>query len=160
MTDKRDLILERLAALLQECVDDSKSFFRNTDTVPEKRRPAILMVDADEELDPRFANPPGNRPPNAAQIMALKPQTFLYLDGKPDFVDGQSTDENGVGKKLNAFRIKVLRKVLNDQTLIDLCVPGGIKYDGFMTGLASGRSLEGEAQLHLTFAYALFPSKL
>lgn len=153
--DKRELILDRLFTVYQE-VAGEKFAFRNRTDVPEKARPAIILLDADETTDESSYGK--GRPANGPVIVGLTPETYLLVEGKSD--SSAKADEKKVGAEINALRIKVLKAVLHDASLVALCKDGEIRYDGFSTGLAAGRTMEGEASLSLTFRYVLRPDRL
>lgn len=149
--DRREAILERLKAVM-ESVDGIKHSFRNQITIPETRRPAALVLDADEVADESFS-PNLNRAAALAPILAIMtPEIFLLLGAKAE----------DVGPALNTLRIKTIKAVLTDETLVNLCKDGDIRYLGFATGLSAqpGRSMEAEAGLQFAFRYMVYPSKL
>ncbi|MGR3593099.1 MAG: hypothetical protein ACU0B9_07295 [Limimaricola soesokkakensis] len=67
----------------------------------------------------------------------------------------------GIGAELNAYRRRILRRVLTDSALGDLVGPNGsVRYAGCATALALGRSMEGEMSLSFTFRYVLRPEQM
>lgn len=158
--DKREAILDRLAVVLQSCCDDPKHFFRNRIDVPENARPGIVLLDADETA--KSEEIAGKKRPASGPVrVELTPEIYLLASGKPDVTGGEpAADGKAIGKALNARRAKVIKAVLTDATLIELAHDGAIRYEGFATGLAAGRSMEGEAGISFTFEYMLFPAKL
>ena len=148
--DKRESILARLALVLA-AVDGIEAVFRNRIEIPENKRPAAVILDADEtQADTQIPEGRG-RPIGASPcLMAMTPEIYLLTGDAPA----------SIGTDLNDLRTKVLKAVLQDETLISLCKDGDITYLGFTTGLASGRSMEGEAGISFQFQYVLFPSLL
>ena len=59
---------------------------------------------------------------------------------------------------MNAFRRRIVRRVLTDAGLLALAGPNGfVRYAGCATALAAGRSLEGEMSLAFAIRYILRP---
>lgn len=153
--DRREDILARLVAVAATLVTEDCAF-RNTISVPEKKRPAIVILDGDEIADE--ADNERKRPPLAPRIVAMTPEVHFLLEGRAD--TAAEGDQVRVGGALNTLRTRFLKAVLTDASLVALCVDGDIRYDGFTTGLGAGRSMEGEAGVGLTFRYLLRPDKL
>lgn len=148
MTDKREDILLRLNAVMASLLDTPDYAFRNAGEVPETARPAIVVLDADEELDTKL-DPYGKGRPSAQIIpVVLKPEIFVLV---------QETDDQ-IGPKINEWRAKVIKAVMLDSALIGLCHE--IRYDGFTSAFANGRSMEGQAKVHFSFVYMLRPDQL
>lgn len=142
--DKRESILARLREI-GEGVSGIVKAARNEGAIDEDDRPAIIVLDADEQSDE------GDRGDGRSFRVALSPQIFILLSGKPE----------DVGSQLNAFRAKLLAAIFSDATLRALVgINGGIRYEGCATGLATGRSMEGEMGLNLSFHYILKPADL
>ena len=149
--NRRELILVQLARVLED-VPGIKKVYRNRIDIPEKPRPAAVILDADENAEPLIQDGrgrPGLVPPITA---TMTPE--IYIQGA-----AASAEEN-VGTVLNTLRSLIIKAVLNDQTLIGLALDGDIQYLGFATGFASGRSMEGEAGLSFQFRYLIQPSIL
>lgn len=149
--DRRELILIQFGRIVGT-VPGVKIVYRNRIDIPERPRPAAVILDADENAEPLIQDgrgKPGLVPP---VICTMTPE--LYIIGAT-----AKADEN-IGTVLNTLRSQVIKAVLNDQTLIELSLDGGIEYLGFATGFASGRSMEGEAGLSFQFRYLIQPSKL
>lgn len=140
--DRRELILARLVGVGEDVFGVGFSFRNKTD-VPENKRPCVVVLDADEERRGVNENAGSNRPVHAPLIMDLKPEIVI--------VDNAPTDK--IGTSLNTQRAKFLKALLTDQTLVSLCVD--IRYEGMTGSLGVGRVMEGQAQLHFTFAYHL-----
>lgn len=157
MSDRRELILLRLLAVLGT-VDgiDSDKVFRNRiqfgDTKENLELPCLVLLDGSETtLTPNARN-------DAARVMLLAPQIFVVL--KPTD-DGKNT---GVGETLSAFRVKIIKAILQDNVLADLLGvdsrSGYIEYRGIVSDLQTGSSVEGQLQMDFAFAYTFNPSKL
>jgi len=145
--DKREAILVALLAV-GKALFKNENAVRNEIDLPERRRPAFILLDGDESADEGgFGR---NRPANGPIIMRMTPEVFILLGAKsPD-----------VGSALNVWRAKVIKAVTNDPTLVSLTYQGDIRYEGMATGLASGRTIEGEAGLSFSLAYVLRPNAL
>lgn len=147
--DRRELILERLKAVY-ESVDGVKKAYRNRLDIPESQLPALAILDADESNDDQVPDGIGRRAGLAPIVVTMTPESYIIGAAKSD----------KIGSDLNAFRIKLIKAVLGDETLLSLCKDGDIRYMGFATGLAAGRSMEGEAGISFQFRYVIRPSKL
>lgn len=150
-TDRRELILARLEVALAG-VSGVKTVYRNRLDIPESKRPAVVILDADETVAstaPEGRGRAGGPPP---MVMEMTPE--IYLLAGP-----QRSDEN-VGTLINTLRINLIRAVLSDDSLLSLCKDGDINYLGFATGLAFGRSMEAEAGLQFAFRYFMHPDRI
>lgn len=147
--DKREAILTQIKAILDQAMGDGKSF-RNKIEVPENARPASVLLDADETKEDAKDTALRGRPPEGAMIVMMSPEIFILCAG--------ASEE--VGQLLNAERVKIVKAILTDATLQGLCHNKEIRYEGFTTAMATGRSMEGQARLHFTIPYVLRPNKL
>jgi len=147
MSDKRELILSRLHDVLKTIVPEGRCF-RNQVDFPEGS-PTILLLDADESPDSNRA-PTSGRPPTGACVVALTPEIHILVDGKP----------KDVGPRLNALRRDIIKAVLTDNSLAEFCMSGELRYEGFASGFAAGRSFEGQGVVSFSFVYALHPARL
>lgn len=151
-SDKREAILARLKEIFA-AIPGIKKAVRNSLDVPEKDRPAIVLLDADEGVDdeaPDGRGRPTGRPALLPIIVTMTPEIFVVTGAKAA----------QLGTDLNALRILIIKDVLGDETLLSLVKDGDIKFLGFATGLAAGRSMEGEAGISFSFRYVINPSKL
>lgn len=145
--DKREEILARLKIVGQTVVAPD-CVFRNQVDIPPDKRPALVILDADETADESAYD--RGRPPHGPVKMVMQPEIFLLLEASAERVGGT----------LNIFRRKLLRMILHDASLIALCNEGDIRYLGMQTGLGVGRSMEGESRFDIEFRYILRPTKL
>jgi hypothetical protein len=151
MTDRREMILARLFELLgslpgvQQCV-------RNRGELPNDLRPAITLLDCDENVQSHPARHGGLSA--ALCLVSLEPEIYLLLETrKPDNV--------GVGQDLNLLRAVIIKAILTDTVLIALVGTNGeIKYNGCVTDLAKGRAMDGEMGLNFALVYVLNPREL
>ena len=147
MPDTREDILARLVAIAA-AVPGVVTAGRNRVALSETARPAIIVLDADEAAE---EDEPRGRPANAPQLVVMTPEFFVLL--------GAPAAE--IGAELNAFRRRIVRRVLTDPALLGLAGPNGlIRYAGCATALAAGRSLEGEMSLAFAIRYVLRPQQL
>jgi hypothetical protein len=145
--DTREAILARLLVLFKGILGE-KHAFRNRLNIPDELLPALSVLDGDESPDDSSYG--RGRPANGPVVVTMRPEIYGFVAG----------DDDDVGPALSALRADVLKAVLNDATLLGLCKDGDIRYEGFASGLANGRSLEGEMGLALAFVYVLRPSRL
>lgn len=145
--DRREEILTRLLAVYKS-IAGNDNVFRNRDEISEDNRPGIVLLDGDEVKSDTIDASGRGRPSNAPVIIEMSPEAFILVKGKPD----------EVGSTLNEWRAKMLKAVCEDTSLNELCLE--IRYESFTTALATGRSMEGQARLNMTFVYALRISKL
>lgn len=145
--DKRETILARLLVVAESIVGAGKAF-RNTLQVPENVRPAILILDADEEADESGYD--RGRPAFGPAIVMLSPEIHLLL----------GDDQEDVGTALNALRAQVIKAIVTDASLVAACLKGDIRFQGFATGLSAGRLMEAQGLLSMGFRYMLRPDKL
>lgn len=138
---KREEILARLV-VVGASIEGVVMCARNRDEITDRQRPAIIIMDADEvaiEGEPKKPGP---------QIISMTPEIYILLSGAPETV----------GTELNALRALLLSAVLNDATLQTITgANGSIRYEGCATGLARGRSMEGEMGVSLSFQYPFKP---
>ena len=148
MPDIREQILARLVEVTAS-VPGVTHALRNQLGLSETSRPAIIVLDADEAVEEEDLR--GSRPANAPQLVLMTPELFVLVNQRAA----------GIGAELNAFRRRILRRVLTDRGLGDLVGPNGsVRYAGCATALALGRSMEGEMSLSFTFRYVLRPDQM
>lgn len=150
MTDKREQILSKLFLALQG-VDGvaTDACVRNRDQLPVGKRPAILLLDGDEESR-RDADARGRLAASPNRVV-LKPEIYIALDSR------KPNNEN-IGQDLNAFRAKVLKAILQDVTVTGLCE--NVFYAGLISDLAKDRTMDGQMGLAIEFTYFLKPAEL
>jgi hypothetical protein len=141
-TDKREEILVQLVEVMKTVVAE-QNVFRNKITLSEDVLPAIVVLDNDEVEPQHFALDGRQRPPVGVIVMDLQPEIFLVVQDKT----------KDIGTSLNTYRAKIIKAVLTDAKLGQLCKE--ILYQGFSTALNSGRSMQGQATVHMIFRYAL-----
>lgn len=152
--DTREAILSRLQVILKQITGlkqlphgKGAAVFRNRLNINDDQLPAIAVLDGDE--GPDVENPKG-RPANGAVVMVMRPEIYGFL----------KEDDPAIGPEMSSLRAAILKTVLNDQTLLGLCKDGEIRYEGYTSGMAQGRSMEGEMAIGLAFVYVLRPKAL
>jgi hypothetical protein len=146
--DAREAILARLLVLAKTCIADPSHVFRNKLRIADELLPAISILDGDETPDDSSYG--RGRPASTPVVVTMRPEIYGFV----------ASDEASAGEELNAMRKALLKAILNDATLLGLCKDGDIRYEGFASGMANGRSLEGEMGLALAFVYVLRPKSL
>ena len=145
--DRRELILAQLATLLQ-AVDGVKTVARNRGELPEDKRPAVTILDADETAGTQITDARGGPGLKQQPVMVImRPEIFILLEQRePHNVNA--------GQDLNAFRIKVLNAINSDTQLASLVTANGsITYEGTLTDFATGRAMTGQMQMQFAFSY-------
>lgn len=148
--DRREAILVRIKEVLATYVPTNHAF-RNRLRIPDellKEGPVAVVLDGDETPDDTAYG--RGRPATTPVIVTMTPEIYTFVADAADVV----------GTSVNTLRGKIIKGVLTDETLVALCHNGDIRYQGFMTGFAFGRSLEGEAGLSFAFQYVLRPTQL
>ena len=149
--DKREQILQRLVSVA-ESLPGVSAVLRNQPKLDDTRRPAIVILDADEavELGPDGAR----REAGATMLVAMTPQVFIHATG-------DNASDDSAGPTVNAWRAAWLKAVLLDPELLALVGSNGsIRYAGSATGFGWGRVMQGEIGIEITFVYPLKPSDL
>ncbi len=149
MADIREAVLAQLLVIAEglKTSGDVKTAKRNSTQVAEETRPAILIFDADEAAD---AADPQTR--SGPRRVAMSPETYLLLGGKPE----------NVGAAINALRAKWIKAVLTDATLKTILgSPTGLaRYEGCGTSLAMGKDMNADMGVSFSFHYVLDPGSL
>lgn len=146
MIDKRELILERLFVILQS-ITDFETKARNRGLMDQEMRPAVILLDG-SEIAKLTSNDHLGRPKISVTLVVMRPQIFIVLKSK-------KPQNEAIGETLNAFRIKVMDAVVQDNELSTLIGSNGnIIYEGCDTDLESGRMVEGQMQIKLAITYA------
>ncbi|MCK1668624.1 hypothetical protein [Bradyrhizobium sp. 153] len=149
MTDPREKILARLFDVLTTAAEAAGGHaFRNVAKVPEHKMPAIRLFDGDEATDEAAFG--RGRPASGPLIVAATPEIFVTL----------ANDTEALGTEINTWRAKVIKAVLTDATLLELCHNGDVRYLGCSTALGEGREMTGDLGLAFALNYALRPAQL
>lgn len=143
--DRREDILARLLVVAQG-LPGMTAAVRNAGGLSDDKRPAVVILDADEVAEPA-ADSRGRGP----QMVTMTPEIYILLSGAPA----------DVGTQINAMRAGLIKAVLDDAALQTLVTTNGaIRYEGCATGLARGRSMEGEMGVSIGFTYPLRTNEL
>ena len=144
MTDRRELILERVFTLLEEV--SGWHHYRGRGDLQNVSRPALVLLDADEVASPL----PGVKTrPGAPQIVTMRPEVHVVLENS-------GTQKEEVGSKLNEMRLLLLRKIMRDPQIWELLTENGnVQYLGLDSDQGYGREMSGKMNLQLAFTYPL-----
>lgn len=146
--DRREGILVRLVEIAAS-IEGVLLAGRNLDAVSERNRPAVLIFDADEQVETPATG--AGRSAAGASIVAMSPEILLVL--------GETAA--AVGSSMNAIRAALIKAILSDSELLSLCgTNGSIRYEGLATGLSRGRNMEGEMGFAFSFRYPLIVTEL
>lgn len=155
--DRRELILARLFAILTTLAGSNgiKTICRNRGLLPEELRPAITLLDGDESMQsPQIVDGRGGRGLSAQPgKLVMRPEIFVVLDTR-------LPKNEGIGEDLNAWRIRILKAMSADTEINTLLTTNGsLLYEGCLTDLATGRSMEGQLQMQFALSYPLKESE-
>lgn len=147
MTDKREQILVRLLEIAST-IQGVTTAVRNKDEITDKMRPAIIILDADENA---ADSDPNGRSARSPRFVTMTPEVYIILGAKPE----------NVGTEINVLRARWLKAVLSDTSLSAIVGSNGdVRYEGCATSLARGRNMEGELGVSISFTYVLRPDDL
>lgn len=150
--DRREEILARLLEILGT-ISLVQVVVRNRGELPSAKRPAIVLLDGDEVARESVPQQRG-RLTLAPNLVDLTPEIYAIMDQREPANDR-------IGEDMNALRVEIIRTISTDATLASILGSNGeIKYEGCITDMASGRSMEGQMHIRMTFTYALRVSDL
>lgn len=150
MADPREAILARLLAVAA-AITGVVATARNESEFGELRRPSMTVLEGDEQADD--GDPVRQRPTNAPRRVTMTPQIIIAVGGPSETV----------GATINGLRAALIKAVLADTTLQNLCASGrgaGLWYEGSSTELGRGRTMEAEMTVAFSFQYILYPDAL
>lgn len=146
MTDKREQILDRLVAVLED-VDGVGEVERNIDIADEVTSPTIVVYDGDEEAEELGLGQAARR----AHRVTMTPEVWVALGAHAE----------SVGTDLNTMRARIIKAVVEDTQLATICGPNGnLRYRGLNSALHRARSVIGVQLLTFSFTYVLKASEL
>lgn len=149
--DRRQLILDRLADILEPL---TPFFWRNRGELPDEKRPAITLLDANEISEKNSFGHAKRGLAASPNLVQLTPQIIITLQS-------QKPKNETVGADLNVIRIAVLKAICFDEGLAVLVGKNGeIQYHGCECDLARGLDMNGEMNVSVTFVYPFIPSEL
>lgn len=144
MADRRELILARLV-VIGAGISGIKTSLRNIDAVSDTGRPAIVVLDADENTDTDIKG--RGRPPLSPNLHAMMPEVQILVGGPAA----------SIGTSLNAYRALYLLALKADAisgTLAGLIgSTGNVFYDGCSTDFGRERGMSGAMTLALEIRY-------
>ena len=150
MSDTRELILARFEAVLQAvAAADSINVYRDRAALEDHELPAYVLLDGNENTaiestDKRFPI-----------VMVLTPQVFYVPVPSPNALN------EGVGPRLSEHRVKLLKAIMGDGELANLCGSNGyLEYRGMETDMQTGAEVKGQFKLDFAAAYVLNVNKL
>lgn len=143
MADRREQVVARLLAIAV-ATNLFVEVARNKTDVTGKRRPACIVMDADEEASE--ATYDRGRPSGTPDIVVMSPQLYLLVEKRHE----------DLGSALNVLRAAVVKAVKTDNQLPSIVGSNGeVRYQGCSTDLAKGRQMQGEMVLSFAFKYPL-----
>lgn len=156
MSDTRELILARIAALSVETAGFVAAV-RNRALLKTEKRPAVILLDGDEFPVLTFGGRQnrahsGRITPLTPSIMQMRPELFILMP------EDRPTNIN-IGPELNRKRVDLCKAIADDGPLLMLLGSNGnIIYNGCATDLKSGSALTGQMRLDFFYNYTFFPS--
>lgn len=158
MSDTREQIMVRLLqiaeALAAEQTDATdlpliRTAFRNKIDISEADKPAISIMDGDEE--PTFAPDAPGKPRLADHFQTLRPEIVLITQAPVETA----------GTRLNAMRAALLRATLGDAMLVELVGPNGfVRYEGCRPRFVISAQTDARMLVMVAIGYILKPSAL
>lgn len=150
MTDRRELILARLAVIAATVAD---RVGRNEASITGKSATAIVVWDGDEGVD--LATQPPRRRADAPILVDMTPEMRILRE----------SPAADIGTNLNELRVALIVAVITDAlpagTLYTIVGPNGrVAYDGAITEMAPGRAMEGVLGVRFRITYPLIFSEL
>lgn len=126
----------------------------NRDELPAEKKPGIVLLDGDEQRDPRFPQNAGRSERPGPTMMIMKPEVYIVLDVR-------KPPNPKVGEDLNTARAAIIDLVLHDAGLQAITGSNGsISYDGAVTDLARNRAMEGQMGLSFSLSYPFVPDEI
>jgi hypothetical protein len=107
MPDRREQILARLLQILEAQKPNAKTVARNEVLMDDDAKPALLLLDGNEEADD---SDPRRRSNTAPRRVTMAPEIFIAVSGTPE----------EVGSTLNAWRARLLKAFQTDADLLAL----------------------------------------
>jgi hypothetical protein len=149
MTDKREQILLRLEVILTTLAGADIFVYRDRAELENEELPAYVLLDG---VETRLKGSSDNRGPS---IMLLQPQIFYV----PTPTENQLN--TGMGPQLSAYRVAMIKAVMQDGVLQDLLGDNGyMEYRGMETDMQTGAEVKGQFKLDFAFAYVFNFNKL
>lgn len=152
MTDTRELILERIKAILGTLGAGTVTRNRGELDVNATTFPALMMLDSDEIsaslFDPALRV---QRPSRSAALDMVEMKPEIYIQLKPTKPHNEQ-----MGPQLNEWRANVVSAIILDSELRALVGQNGsIAYHGCETDLGRTRDLAGMMRVNIAILYVL-----
>lgn len=151
----REQIFARLEVILAD-VSGVLTVKRNAGLVGDEKRPAIVILDGDEQNDLQALT--SRTALMAKSNVTAKPEIFfLSKEYRPS--NKKADDAKNVGTILNDAKTAITSKIAGDTVIRGLLGPNGrLQYTGCVTDLKSGSALSGEMRMDFSFTYVLDPN--
>ena len=149
MSDRREEILVRIEAVLTSVKAPEMFVYRDRAALEDRELPAYVLLDGNET---KLMESSDKRNP---LVMELTPQIFFVP------VPPENQLNEGVGPNISEHRITLLKAIMNDNVLADLCGSNGyVEYRGMETDMQTGAEVKGQFRLDFAVAYVLDVNKL
>lgn len=157
MTDRRELILEQLFAIINSMIQSTPPVIatvaRNRDLRKDDERPGLVLLDGDESYELTGERNRGRRTGMVPQLMKMSPQIFILMNE-------QRPTRATIGPDTNALRIKIIDAVASDAQLATLYgANGSIYLNSVTTDMKSGGAVTGSMLLDFRITYPLIPNE-
>jgi hypothetical protein len=124
---------------------------RNRGALPTDVRPAIILLDGDEE-NAGSNSTNGRSMLMRPSLMTMRPELYVVLDER-------RLKNDTVGESLNNYRMLIARAIATDEQMATLLGSNGkVVYNGCATDLKSGSALTGQMRLDFAFTYLFVPT--
>jgi len=145
---KREDIMARLLVILNT-VEGFKFVARNVDEFPEKIRPAVILLDGDEEAVAELARPWVKG--KAYTVVQMNPLIVISMGGRPQ----------DVGADINELMARTVTAVLSDVELTTIVVVNaqcGVYYLASDYRLSHSLAMDCDMQMRFGIRYTLLPA--
>jgi len=141
MIDRREQLLARMVAICASLNPTTSG--RNILAVDDIKRPALIVLDGDEQAS---GSDPITRPNNAPRRLMLESIVHVLVDDVP----------GEVGTTLNIWRRQLISAIESDATLRSLTqADGTVRYVGLDVGMMPARNAAGAMYLKFQLTYWL-----
>jgi len=144
---KREDILARLLAILNT-IEVFKLVARNLDEFPERVRPAVILLDGDEEAVAELARPWVKG--KAYSVIQMNPLIVVSMGGRPQ----------DVGTDINELMARIVTAVMSDVELATIVVVNaqcGVYYIATDYRLNHSLAMDCDMQMRFAIRYTLLP---
>ena len=144
---KREDILARLLVILNT-IEVFKLVARNLDEFPERVRPAVILLDGDEEAVAELARPWVKG--KAYSVIQMNPLIVVSMGGRPQ----------DVGTDINELMARIVTAVMSDVELTTIVVANnqcGVYYLATDYRLNHSLAMDCDMQMRFGIRYTLLP---